>query len=194
MSQHSDEDLLMEAGQGDRASFGLLVERYHRPVMHYIHRFLGTITRETAEDLTQDVFLSAWKAARSFTPRAKVITWLFKIATNICLNHRRAAKLRRFLSLQMFEQIEPAAPVDEGSSTRDEAVRMAIAKLPDRQRAAIVLKHYHDFSYAQIADTLALSGPAVESVLFRARKALRGMLASEQGFEKSPQVLPEPRA
>ena len=61
MSQCSDEDLLADAGRGDREAFGLLAERFHRPVMGYVHRFLGEVSRDTAEDLTQEVFLAAWE-------------------------------------------------------------------------------------------------------------------------------------
>ena len=81
MPERSDEDLMLAAGRGDRAAFGVLVERHYRGMVHFAQRFLGDIARETAEDLVQDVFLKAWKTSRTFKPRAAVRTWLMRITT-----------------------------------------------------------------------------------------------------------------
>jgi len=192
MSNRRDEDLLQDAGGGDREAFGVLVERHHRAVMQFVHRFLGDIGRDTAEDLAQDVFLKAWKAASSFEPRAQAITWLLRIATNTCLNYRRGKRLRRAVSLDANTEADipdrqagPAA----ASQAREQAdrVRRAIAELPPNQRAAIVLRHFHGLSYAEISDVLDVSVSAVESLLFRARRTLRVALAEN---ETAPQVLP----
>jgi RNA polymerase sigma-70 factor (ECF subfamily) len=185
MPQRSDEELMLAAGQGDRRAFGVLVERHGATVVRFVQRFLGDIGRETAEDLAQDVFLKAWKAAAKFTPQAKVLTWLLRITTNTCLNHRRGQRLRRFV----FFGNDPVPDVasrasesgdDEESRDRGRFVRTAVAALPANQRAAVVLRHYHDFSYSQIAEVLELSVPAVESLLFRARRRLEKTL---RGFE-----------
>jgi len=190
MPQRSDEELMLATGQGDRGAFGVLVERHGATVVRFVQRFLGDVGRESAEDLAQDVFLKAWKAASTFTPQAKVLTWLFRITTNTCLNHRRGQRLRRVI----FFGTDPVPDVasrgsgpadDQESDERGRFVRTAIGALPPNQRAAIVLRHYHDFSYAQIAEVLEVSVPAVESLLFRARrrleKTLRGVGASGVG-------------
>ena len=192
MSEPGSEDLMLAAGRGDRAAFGVLVERYYRAIVHFAQRFLGDIGRETAEDLAQDVFLKAWKTSRTYQPRATVRTWLMRIATNTCLDYRRRGRLRRALSLGS-ESVPDLPAGDSGparaSTAREgtDPVQLAIVQLPFKQRAAIVLRHYPEFSYAQIAEVLDVSVPAVESLLFRARANLRAKLASEK-LEKPPQV------
>ena len=76
-----DNDLMLAAGQGDRSAFGILVERHHRAIVQFAYRFLATPDRNAAEDLAQDVFLAAWKAAPVFRSRAKVLTWLLLLKT-----------------------------------------------------------------------------------------------------------------
>ena len=80
---------MLAAGRGDRDAFGILVQRHQRAIVQFAHRFLATADRATAEDLAQQAFLGAWRYAQTFQPRAKVLTWLFRIATNACLNYRR---------------------------------------------------------------------------------------------------------
>ena len=89
MRTATDEELLLASGRGDREAFALLVQRQQRAVLQFVHRFLATADRATAEDLAQQVFLSVWRYAPTFQPRAKVLTWLFRITTNACLNYRR---------------------------------------------------------------------------------------------------------
>ena len=136
MVERTDEELLSAAGRGDRGAFGELVERHHRAVVHFVHRFIGSGDRGTVEDLAQDVFLNAWKAARSFSPRAKVLTWLLHIAKNTCLNYQRRQRLRRTAPLD-----EDEIPGGLGRSTEagelqvvaDEQaarIRTALAELP----------------------------------------------------------------
>ena len=179
MDERSDEQLILASGRGDRDSFGLLVERYHRGVMHFIDRFLGDAGSQAVEDLAQDVFLGAWRASARFEPRAKVQTWLFQIAAHRCLNYRRGMRLRHARSLDADGALEPIDAKSESADLplerREDAllVRSAVGDLPSQQRAAILLRYFHDFSYAQIADVLDMSISAVESLLFRARNKLR---------------------
>ena len=160
MLERNDEDLMLATGQGDNRAFAILVERHHRSVVQFIYRFLGNSDRETAEDLAQDVFMSAFKAAGSYQPRAKVITWLFRMARNAALNYRRGQRLRRTETLRS----DAAAPAATGGARSAEAgaiadeeaarIRRAVAALPATQRAAIILRHFHDFTYSDIADVL----------------------------------------
>ena len=190
----NDEELMLAAGRGDRDSFAILVERHHRAVVRFVQPFLGVADREAAEDLAQDVFLAAWKAAPSFRVRAKVLTCLLRITTNVCLNYQRGARLRRTISFREND----AADRSDAEAERPDAVAMtreragtitgAVASLPANQCAAIVLRHFHELSYAEIADVLDVSVSAVESLLFRARRVLSTSLASEN--EASPQVFP----
>jgi len=199
MSLNDDEQLMLAAAQGDREAFGSLVERHHPGVLRFVHRFLGIVDGHTAEDLAQDVFLAAWKAAPSFRPRAKVLTWLLRITTNICLNYRRRSRLRATVSLtaQAFLSARQGeAGLRSGTERPDareiareeaETVSKAIADLPSKQRTAIVLRHFHGLSYAEIAEVLDTSVSAVESLLFRARQSLREVLAPSTN-EIPPQV------
>ena len=92
MMENSQENLIRRCQAGQTEAFGELVQRHHRAIVHYVHRFLGISDRATAEDIAQDVFLAAWKAAPAFTPRAAALTWLLRITINICLNHSRSRR------------------------------------------------------------------------------------------------------
>jgi len=182
----TDMELLLSSGQGDRDAFTLLVQRHHRAIIHFVHRFLATSDRATAEDLAQQVFLNAWKYAPTFRPQAKVLTWLLRIATNACLNYRRAEKLRGRLArwdqhrhTEDDGRLEPAHLYLEGAE-RARQVRAAVAALPANQRAVIVLRHFHGLSYEEIAEIMATSISAVDSLLHRARRALYDKLGPKK--------------
>ena len=182
-----DTSLLLAAGQGDRQAFGALVEMHHRTVVHFIHRFLGIADRATAEDIAQDVFLAAWKAAPSFKPRAAVRTWLLRITANKCLNHKRARRRRPTVPLELVGEREPrhepalGAP-DEEVAQRDLSTRLqaAVADLVPRQRAVVVLRHAHGLSHADIAAVLETTAPVVKALLFRAHQRLGQIIDPEK--------------
>jgi RNA polymerase sigma-70 factor (ECF subfamily) len=188
----TDEELLLASGRGDRDAFTVLVQRHHRATIQFVHRFLATADRATAEDLAQQVFLSAWRYAPTFQPRAKVLTWLFRIAKNACLNYRRSEHSRT--SAVRLESLRGAEHNDRGEGAellltgreRAHQVRAAIAALPPNQRAAVVLRHFHEFSYAEIGDIMGTSTSAVDSLLHRGRQALYRKLSLKKD-EVSPQ-------
>ena len=188
----TDKELLLASGRGDREAFTLLVQRYHRPIIRFVHRFLATADRATAEDLAQQVFLSAWRYAPTFQPRAKVLTWLFRIATNACLNYRRSEHSRMSAIRLDRSRVAEHNYRGEGAELRltgrerAHQVRAAIAGLPLSQRAAIVLRYFHEFSYAEIGDIMGTSTSAVDSLLHRARRALYRKLSLKKD-EDSPQ-------
>ncbi len=194
MREGEDTDLLLAAGGGDRDAFATLVERHHRTIVQFVYRFLGGADGATAEDLAQDIFLSAWRSAPSFEPRAKVTTWLLRIARNTCLNHRRSRRLRKAVSLDSLGEaaVHASSPPPDTGVMADETarcVRTAILDLPPNQQGAIILRHFHGLSYADIAEVLGVSVSAVESMLFRARQTLRTALG-EAKLEGTPQVSP----
>jgi len=156
--------------------------------MQFIFRFLGDVDRSTTEDLAQDVFLKAWKSAPGYRPRAKALTWLLQIARNTSLNFRRAGRLRQTVPLAEADGVVVATDAETESVERTRRVAAALHKLPDKQRAATVLRHYLQLSYADIAATLGTSVAAVESLLFRARETLRDLLAPDKILDSSPQV------
>jgi RNA polymerase sigma-70 factor (ECF subfamily) len=184
MEKPTDNELITASGRGDRDAFTLLVQRHHRAIIAFIHRFLATADRATAEDLAQQVFLSAWKYAPSFQPRAKVQTWLFRIATNACLNYRRYGQSRSPITATApLRADEPDAEdlravTHLTSSERTGQVRAAVAGLPPNQRAVVVLRYFHEFSYADMAEIMATSVSAVDALLHRARRNLYEKLGS----------------
>lgn len=187
-----DEDLMLAAGRGDRGAFGVLVQRHQRAIIQFVQPFLGVADRVAAEDLAQDVFLAAWRAAPSFRPRAKVQTWLLRIARNVSLNYCRSRRLRQTTPLDARATSGLAGPQSEQpdaraiDAERDGRVREAISQLPVNQQAAMHLRHFHGLSYAEIADVLDTSLSAVESLLFRARRMLQATLDAEN--DAGPQV------
>ncbi len=190
MPPMDDEILLQQAGRGDREAFAVLVTRYQGPVVSFIQRYLRNPDVQTAEDLAQSVFLAAWQGASGFKPRARVKTWLYRMAINACLNERRRLRVRRQVRLDdgvaargAEPQQAPTASSDEVLE-RQEAVRSALEALPESQRAVVVLRHYHDLPYRDIAEVMEISIAAVESLLFRARQNLRERLLT--GFDDSP--------
>jgi RNA polymerase sigma-70 factor (ECF subfamily) len=180
MAVPDDEALIAAAGRGDREAFSRLVDRHYRTILRFAARFLGGADSGAAEDLAQDVFLSAWRAAPGYRPRPgiRVVSWLLRIAANRCLNVRRGARLRAALSIDPVAPAGPTAPAAERPEARvedrerAEAVRRAVDALAPAQRAAILLRHFDGLSYAEIAGALGSTVPAVESLLFRARQAL----------------------
>ncbi len=192
MPELSDEQLMEASGRGDREAFGLLVKRHHRTVLSFAHRCTNRLTRDAVDDLAQEVFLSAWKSAPTFQPQARVTTWLFRIAANACFNLRRRRRLRDVLTLRDDDDQRLAeAPQSTDRDPRSAEVRDAVDSLPPSQRAAIVLRHFHDMSYTDIAEVLDISVSAVESLLFRARERLRRELATTEDLSPKPQVLPD---
>jgi RNA polymerase sigma-70 factor (ECF subfamily) len=182
-----DTALLLAAGQGDAAAFETLMDRHHRAIIAFIHRFLGIADRATAEDLAQDVFFSAWRAAPRFRPQAAVRTWLLRIATNRCLNDRRSRRRKPTVPLESDDRAAEAADDPEQTAFRSRALRSAVAALPANQRAAVILKYAHDMPYSEIAAILETTDSAVESLLFRARARLRQTLQPALGSAEVPQ-------
>src|SRR5438128_1650804 len=139
----TDAELVAAALDGDLSAFDTLVERHRRNVYHVCYRFVGN--HEDASDLAQDVFLRAFRALRRFKGQSSVGTWLYRIAVNVSLN-RVAAKT------PPSEPIDARQHVDARSATPGERmlrqeraaqVRAAVAKLPRKQRAALILRMYH---------------------------------------------------
>ncbi len=181
--QSMDDAALVDKFQrGDTEAFGELVRRYQDKVMATCVRMLGN--REDAEDAAQEVFVRAFDALRRFDPRAKFSTWLYRVATNHCLNVLRARRVRRLLSLErgglepdgylVTAQRDPA-PGPDGAVEREElgrALWKAIDALPESQKVATVLARFGNLSYAEIAEVMETTVSAVESILHRAKRRL----------------------
>jgi RNA polymerase sigma-70 factor, ECF subfamily len=175
---HTDDRVLVDAAvAGDRAAFDLIVERYRRTVYQVCYRFVGH--HEDASDLTQDAFIRAYRALAKFKGDAALGTWLYRIAVNVCLN-RLALKTPPHEALET-EQIEetrgdrPDEPVMRAE--RAALVKAAIARLPKKQRATVILRVYHDLPHDQIAHVLGSSVGAVKANFFHALQNLKRLLS-----------------
>jgi len=171
--------LIRAIGKGDHVAFEHLVKRYQNPLLNFVYRYVGN--RQTAEDLTQEVFLQVYRSAARFEPKARVSTWIFKIAYNLCMNEmkRRKRLAAHERNMQMAEE-QPAQFLSPDSIERFELKQFMIktlVQLPEKQRAALLLRVTKGLSYQEISDILGVSRPSVESLLFRARKQLRQLLA-----------------
>lgn len=175
----TDEELLKRAAQGDERAFEQLVGRYQQAVFNTIYRYTGN--REDVQDLAQEVFIKVWQNAAKFKGRSRFSTWLYRIVVNHCLNYRRKHR-RPHVSLdEMVEQGNIPDPLivkpDPEQRRKVELVRRAIDELPERQRMALILAQFEERSYAEIAQIMKVSVSSVESLIFRARRALRERLA-----------------
>lgn len=176
-----DDAALVDASiAGHREAFDVIVERHRRAVYQVCYRFVNN--HEDASDLAQDAFVRAWKGLKTFKGQAALSTWLYRIAVNVCLN-RVSAKTpinEPIDSSEVFEdtRIEGAQHAMIRAE-RAVAVRKAIASLPDKQRATLILRMYHDMPHQQIADILGSSVGAVKANFFHALTNLKKILGNE---------------
>jgi RNA polymerase sigma-70 factor (ECF subfamily) len=175
----SEAELVAAALTGRSGAFDLIVERHRRPVYQICYRF--TANHEDASDLTQEVFLRAFRALASFKGQAALSTWLHRIAVNVCLN-RVAAKAPVTSPIDGDDHVDPSVePASERLLRHERAdqVRAAIARLPKKQRAALILRTYHEMSHQQVAKILGTSVGAAKANVFHALQNLRKILGSE---------------
>jgi RNA polymerase sigma-70 factor (ECF subfamily) len=170
----SDEELMMKAAEGDMDAFEQLIVNHQQGALGVAYRFLGDQTQ--AEDIVQEAFLKILAAAPGYEPRAKFRTYLFGVIWRLCVDRYRRKRPQRLES-----SLDPQGSAAEPQQVvlRKEAaewVREAIGSLPPRQRMAIVLKHYEDLSYQEIARAIKCSPRAVDALLSRARTKLREAL------------------
>lgn len=181
--EQSDAELVRRTLCGEKSAYNTLVLRYQRQVYNLAYRMLGNA--EDSGDLVQETFIRAYGALASFRQDASFLTWLYKIASNLCIDQLRSRKTRSALSLdsEREEGREPAsearcnAPEDMAvRGAVQEVVHHAIQNLPERYRQVVVMRHLQDMSVEEIAQALDLPTGTVKTHLFRAREMLRGRL------------------
>ena len=183
-----DVKLMLRVRAGDRKSFERLFLNYSKPLMNFVRRFVGS--QAVAEEVAQEVFLKVYRARGSYEPRSRFSTFLFRVATNHCLNELRRGEHRQKIEpfdrdLETEDGLLRSEIGDPGPGPEElvqaerlsRAVERAIGALPETQRAALLLLRYHGQSYEEIALALDLSVPAVKSLLNRAKTALRERLS-----------------
>lgn len=181
--------LMLRARAGEPDAFPELVRLYHRTVLNAVFRFCGN--RATAEELTQEVFVRMFRARGGYEVKAKFDTWLHRIIFNLCANAAESGKRRRAVSIERdgrgkggertgsLEVGDPNAADPLARLQQDELsmkLHECIRRLPDQQRAALVMSRFGGVRYTSIAEALDTSVEAVKSLLFRARENLREML------------------
>lgn len=176
MADPNDEELMAAAAKGDEKAFRRLAER-QLPGLLRLARSL-TANSVDAEDIVQETLLRLWTAAPTWQPRAQVRTWLYRVALNLTIDRQR--RLRPLADISEAENRDDGAAAAPDRIATDEttrAVQAAIAVLPERQRAALILTHYEGLSSDQAAAVLGTSLGGLESLLVRARRTLRERLA-----------------
>jgi RNA polymerase sigma-70 factor (ECF subfamily) len=183
----SDVDVMLRVKTGDESAFAYLVQKYRRPMVGFMYRLCHNPS--TAEELAQEVFLRVYRSRTTYEPSAKFTTWLYRIATNLAVNHARDNRHERpenTVRLDEPDQETGTTPdlADESLSAEEQilkrerlaAIRSKVNALPERQRVAVIMHKYQQMDYREIAGALKLSESATKSLLFRAYETLREQL------------------
>jgi RNA polymerase sigma-70 factor (ECF subfamily) len=185
------EDLMARIAEGDEDAFEILVNRHQASILNLIYRFIGD--RTDAKDLAQEVFLRVWQAAKSYEPKAKFTTWIYRITANLCINELKSSRRKKwfqFLRSDADNEIQGEKDFSDGSPSsedlllakeRSRQITKALQSLPENQRMAMILKRYDDLSCEEIGRIMGCSVSAVESLLVRAKRTLQEKL---KNFEK----------
>ncbi len=184
MDEEKDKELIRRTLRGETQAFELLVRKYQQPIMNYIGRMVGD--REMAVDFTQDVFVRAYSSLRSFKLRYRFTTWLFRIASNLVIDHWRKKKIS---ALSMSEPAEesnrPAldVPDPEPSVARKfelaelrGRIEKALERLPPSQRELFVWRHVNGLSYEEMAEIKNLPLGTVKNRVYQAKETIRRLL------------------
>ena len=186
MQYDEDARLMIEFQKGDKRSFETLFKKYSGSLINFIYRFTGN--RHKAEELAQDVLLKVYMARKTYSPKAKFSTWIYRIATNTCLNELRRHEYQkhhvyiddhesRYVEGRGIELSDPVTPEEEFEKRAfEKAFKEAIDELPGRQRAAFLLNRFHNTSYREVAEILGCSESSVKSLIHRATVALKERL------------------
>jgi RNA polymerase sigma-70 factor (ECF subfamily) len=190
----TDRALALRVAQGDAEAFGELVRRHQSAVFNVAYRMLGN--RGDAEDVTQEVFIRAFRAFHTFDPERPLRPWLKQIATNYTLNWLESARVRPETvaadlgqpgnERNSLDEWQQESPTPEQALSAEETagqVRAGILRLPPHYRAVIELRHFQELSYEEIAIALKRPLSDVKSDLFRARKMLAQLLKDGNSWE-----------
>ncbi len=190
----SDAEIMLRVREGDDVGFNFLIEKYRKPIINFMFRMVHN--QAVAEELAQEVFLRVYRSRQTYRAEAKFTTWLYRIATNLGVNHARDTKHERSAQTIYLDQpdaetgttpdVADTRPMVEEELLKDErmrAIRKHVMALPERQRTAVLMHKYQGLDYKEIGAVLRLSESATKSLLFRAYQTLRERLKEfvEQG-------------
>src|SRR5437764_12298990 len=180
----TDADVMLRVKAGDDAAFDYLVEKFRRPIISFMYRMARN--QAIAEELAQEVFLRIYRSRHTYAAEAKFTTWMYRIATNLAVNHARDSKADRIEQTVSIDEsdedtgltidvADPHISAEQNLLRRERlaAIRRHVEALPERQRMAVLMHKYQNMDYRQIAEVLKLSESATKSLLFRAYETLR---------------------
>ena len=185
--QMDDATIMLELRAGNMAGFDYLIQKYRKPIIHFMYRMVHN--QAVAEELAQEVFLRVYRSRETYRAEARFSTWLYRIATNLGVNHARDTRHERAASTIYLDEadaetgttpdVADTTPSAEANLLRRErlnAIRQHVLALPERQRMAVLMHKYEGMDYKEIGDVLKLSESATKSLLFRAYQTLREKL------------------
>jgi RNA polymerase sigma-70 factor, ECF subfamily len=183
----TDAEVMLELRSGNMAAFDVLLAKYRKPIIHFMFRMVHN--QAVAEELAQEVFLRVYRSRETYRAEARFSTWLYRIATNLGVNHARDTRHERAASTVYLDEtdaetgttpdVADTTPNIETNMLRRErmnAIRQHVMALPERQRTAVLMHKYEGLDYKQIGEVLKLSESATKSLLFRAYQTLRERL------------------
>jgi len=186
-TQLTDAEVMLELRAGNMGAFDVLIGKYRKPIVHFMFRMVHN--QAVAEELAQEVFLRVYRSRETYRAEARFSTWLYRIATNLGVNHARDTRHERMASTIYLDEPDsetgttpdvadctPSAEADMLRRERMKAIRQHVLALPERQKTAVLMHKYEGLDYKQIGEVLKLSESATKSLLFRAYQTLREKL------------------
>ena len=179
-----DAQLMLRFKDGDVSAFDSLFKKHTRRIVNFAYRFVRN--REIAEELSQEIFLKVYENASGYQVQARFTSWLYRIATNVCLNEIRKPQFRiphQSVNSQRsygggendrrleFGTTKGPDEILEGQAV-ERVIKRALEQIPEKQRIAFLLSKYQELSYAEVAEVLEVSEKAVKSLVHRAKEAL----------------------
>jgi len=187
LKSKTDEELIRMVARGNEMAFEILMDRYERPLVTFCYGFMRDVQR--AEDITQEAFLRVFRNAYRYKPMARFSTWVYRIATNLCINELKKQRLRQASSIDQSLSADPestkvvekiasdcATPLTQAEEKELQALlAKAVENLPEDQRSTLIMVEFNHMAYKEIADVLGITVSAVKMRIKRARENLRQM-------------------
>jgi RNA polymerase sigma-70 factor (ECF subfamily) len=187
LNERNDEELIAMVARGNEMAFEILVDRYERPLATFCFGFMRDTQR--SEDIMQEAFLRVFRNAHRYRPVARFSTWLYRIATNLCINELKKQRLRQTASIDQPLSPDPdstkvvekiasnsATPLTQAEEKELQALLVrAVEALPDDQRTTLIMVEFNRMPYKEIAEVLGITVSAVKMRIKRARENLRQM-------------------
>ena len=182
--KYSDFELIDRILRGNRVAFEELVNRYRKSVYYLTYRMVHDY--EDAADLSQETFFKAYQGLQKFKRQASFHTWLYRITVNLCINHLRKKGSRQYVTLDDTQSVKDPEVLEKLELEELQLqVNAAVSALPEKQRAAVILRIYHGLSHKEISEVLGCSVGTVKANYFHAIRNLRKSLGEHFSTEEN---------